>query len=206
VRSTAAYYIIRPKADRGGNLDIDTPLRELGEVDCSALRDAILAQDEAAWLEDKYRQEEFEVHYDTRSIVMVFVDLERWPDIVVSREPGWDRLADVALPVMNDIITRLYPPGGTVIRAMAAKLLAGKKITPHVDKHPSFHKGHRIHIPITTNPRVRFMIDGRPYQFKVGEAYELNNQKQHSVMNKGSEDRITFIFDYVPAESVQESP
>jgi len=42
------------------------------------------------------------------------------------------------------------------------------------------------------------MIDGRPYQFKIGEVYELNNQKQHSVMNKGSEDRITFIFDYVP--------
>ena len=42
------------------------------------------------------------------------------------------------------------------------------------------------------------MIDGRPYQLKVGEVYELNNQKQHSVMNRGSDDRITFIFDYVP--------
>ena len=57
-------------------------------------------------------------------------------------------------------------------------------------------------MPITTNPRVRFMIDGRPYQFKVGEAYEINNQKTHSVMNKGGEDRITFIFDYVPPEQV----
>jgi len=105
------------------------------------------------------------------------VDIERWPEIVVSQEPGWKRLSDVALPVMND-----------------------------VDKHQSFHKGHRIHIPITTNPRVRFMIDGQPYQFKLGEAYEINNQKQHSVMNKGDEDRITFIFDYVPPELVQESP
>ena len=187
-------------------MDIDTPLRELGEVDYAALRDAILAQDEAAWLEDSYRQEAFEVHHDTESIVLVFVNIERWPNIVVSQEPGWDRLADVALPVMNDIISRLYPPGGTVIRAMAAKLLAGNKIIPHVDKHQSFHKGHRIHVPITTNPRVRFMIDGQPYQFKVGEAYEINNQKKHSVMNKGNEDRITFIFDYVPPELVQESP
>ena len=185
-------------------MDIDVPLRELGEVDISALRDAILAQDESAWLEDSSRQETFEVHHDTESIVMVFVDLEKWPEIVVSQEPGWDRLADVALPLMNDVISRLYPPGGTVIRAMAAKLLSGKKITPHVDRHQSFHKGHRIHIPITTNPRVRFMIDGQPYQLQVGEAYEINNQKQHSVMNKGSEDRITFIFDYVPKESIQE--
>jgi hypothetical protein len=46
------------------------------------------------------------------------------------------------------------------------------------------------------------MIDGRPYKFQVGEAYEINNQKMHSVMNKGTEDRITFIFDYVPPEEL----
>ncbi len=46
------------------------------------------------------------------------------------------------------------------------------------------------------------MIDGRPYRLQVGNAYELNNQKNHSVMNKGSEDRITFIFDYVPAKHI----
>ena len=81
---------------------------------------------------------------------------------------------------------------------MAAKLLAGGIIKPHVDGHPSFHSGHRIHVPITTNSRVRFMIDGQPFKFEVGKAYEINNQKTHSVMNKGKEDRITFIFDYIP--------
>lgn len=187
-------------------MDIDTPLRKLGEVDCTALAEAILAQDEQAWLEDSHRQDAYEVHHDTQSIVMVFVDTKKWPDIVVSKESGWDRLSDVALPLMNDIISRLYPPGGTVIRAVAAKLLAGKKITPHIDRHQSFHRGHRIHVPITTNPRVRFMIDGQPHQLQVGEAYEVNNQKMHSVMNKGKEDRITFIFDYVPPEKMPESP
>ena len=48
------------------------------------------------------------------------------------------------------------------------------------------------------------MINGQPYQFKPGEAYEINNQKMHSVMNKGKEDRITFIFDYVPVDKVAE--
>ncbi len=42
------------------------------------------------------------------------------------------------------------------------------------------------------------MIDGRPYRLEVGQAYEINNQKMHSVLNKGGEDRINFIFDYVP--------
>ena len=92
-------------------MNIDTPLRELGPVDMDALRDAVLAQDEIAWQEDKYRQEEFEVHRSTESIVLVFVDLDQWPNIVVSQEPGWPRLSDVALPLMIDIISRFYPAG-----------------------------------------------------------------------------------------------
>ena len=187
-------------------MNIDTPLRELGPVDIADLREVILAQEDIAWDEDQYRQDEYEVHVATKSIVMIFVETKEWPDIEVTKEVGWNRLADVALPLMNDIIERHYSPGGTVIRAMAAKLLAGKNITPHWDKHPSFHCGHRIHVPITTNPRVRFNISGKPYQFKVGEAYEINNQKTHSVTNKGTEDRITFIFDYVPLGEIEKLP
>lgn len=183
-------------------MDIDTLLRELGSVDNLALSAAILAQEEEAWREDKYRQQAFDVHRETESIVLVFDNLKRWPEIEVVKEPGWDRLADVAVPVMHDIIDRFYPKGGTIIRAMAAKLLAGGKIKPHTDTHPSFHIGHRIHVPISTNSRVRFMIDGRPHRLEVGKAYEINNQKNHSVMNKGAEDRITFIFDYVPPDQL----
>ena len=69
-------------------MDIDTPLRKLGRIDSDALREAILAQDEIAWKEDKYRQEEFEVHHATESIVVLFVDIDKWPNIVVSQEPG----------------------------------------------------------------------------------------------------------------------
>ena len=184
-------------------MNIDSPLRELGPVDSEALRDVILSLDDETWRENLTRQEEFEVHRSTESVVMYFVDLDQWPDVEVTKEPGFKYLSELALPLMNDIISRCYQPGGTVIRAMAAKLLAGQKITRHWDKHPSFHCGHRIHVPITTNPRVRFMIDGQPYRFKIGEAYEINNQLHHSVMNKGNEDRITFIFDYVPKEEIE---
>lgn len=184
-------------------MDIDTPIRELGPIDSKALVEAILAQDEAVWHEEKHRQQAYEVHRETESIVLVFAEVDEWPQgLTVKKEPGWDRLAGVAVPVMHDIIGRFYPTGGSIIRAMAAKLLPGGKIKTHKDSHPSFHAGHRIHVPITTNPRVRFIIDGRPYKLRVGQAYEINNQKQHSVMNKGTEDRITFIFDYVPPEEL----
>ena len=183
-------------------MNIDGLIRELGPIDATELSAVILAQDDSVWLEDSYRQNTYEVHRQTETIALIFVNLDGWPEIDVTKQPGWDLLAPTAMPIMHEIIRRAYPPGGTIIRAMAAKLMAGGKITPHVDSHPSFHRGHRIHVPIQTNPRVRFMIDGRPQKLQPGQAYEINNQKSHSVMNKGSEDRITFIFDYVPADRI----
>lgn len=182
-------------------MNIDEPLKSLGKVDIGALSDAVLGLPAATWLENERRQQEYEVHRQTRSVVLVFCDGEK-SELVVEQREGWDALAPVAVPVMHELIERHYSPGGTIIRAMAAKLLAGGRINAHFDSHPTFRKSHRIHVPITTNSRVRFMIDGRPYRMNVGEAYEINNQKTHSVMNSGSDDRITFIFDYMPASEI----
>jgi quercetin dioxygenase-like cupin family protein len=182
-------------------MDISMPLRELGVIDTTALAKAILDQQEVAWHEDESRQKSFYVHDQTRSIILISIDDTKWPDRDVRKGPGWERLAGVAVPVMQEIINKHYAVGGEVIRAVAAGLIAGGSIKAHADIHQSFHCAHRIHVPITTNPRVWFTIDGQPYQLKVGRAYEVNNQKQHSVVNKGSEDRITFIFDYIPPVS-----
>ena len=182
-------------------MNIDTPLKSLGDVDSEALQKAILELDENAWLSNEQRQTDFEVHKQTQSIILVFCD-GPMHDLVVSKENGWDLLADTAVPVMHELLNRAYPPGGTIIRAMAAKLLSKGRIAPHFDSHSTFRRSHRIHVPISTNPRVRFMIDGRPYRMDVGLAYEINNQKTHSVINSGDEDRITFIFDYLPPEHI----
>ena len=186
-------------------MDIDVPLRELGAVAIDSLSEAILSLPQAAWLENQQRQQDYDVHRSTESIVLIFTDGAGWPDITLTRESGWDLLSSVAVPLMTGIIKNHYEHGGTIIRAMAAKLLPGEVISPHRDAHPSFHHGHRIHVPIKTNPRVRFMIEGQPYKMKVGEAYEINNQNTHSVMNKGAEERINFIFDYVPPKLIDAS-
>jgi hypothetical protein len=179
-------------------MDIEVPLRDLGAIDATALRDAIIGQDDVAWHEDEFRQKSYDVHHQTRSIVMLALDDTKWPERSVYQGHGWARIADIAVPIIQEIIEKHYPVGGELIRAVAAKLKAGANIKAHSDIHQSFHCAHRIHVPITTNPKVWFTIDGRPYQFKLDRAYEINNQKQHSVMNKGAEDRITFIFDYLP--------
>ena len=181
-------------------MDIDVPLRELGAIDTSALREAIFDQEEDAWYEDESRQKSFYMHDQTRSIVLLSLDDTKWPARHVSKGPGWERIANVAVPVMEEIVKKNYPTGGDVIRAVVASLKAGANIKAHTDGHKSFHSAHRIHVPISTNPRVWFTIGGLPHQFEVGQAYEINNQKQHSVVNKGDEDRVTFIFDYIPPD------
>jgi hypothetical protein len=182
-------------------LDIGVPYRDLGPVDMSALLARTLAQEPEAWREHELRQRSFEVHHDTHSIVLLFCD-SHWPDPAITREPGWARLADVAQPLMEGIIAKFYPPGGTILRAMAARLEVGGTIKPHIDAHESFVRAHRIHIPLTSSSQVRFTIDGRPCPMKPGHVYEINNQKTHSVMNRGKEARISFIFDYCPPGGV----
>ncbi|MDH3621255.1 MAG: aspartyl/asparaginyl beta-hydroxylase domain-containing protein [Gammaproteobacteria bacterium] len=182
-------------------MNIEEPLKDLGPLDAQGLIDAVLGLDDDAWFMNVNRQNDYEVHKQTQSVVMVFCDGPP-ENLEVSKEAGWDLLAEAAIPIMHDLIGRYYPPGGTIIRAMAAKLLSGGRINPHFDSHATFRASHRIHVPITTNPRVRFTIDGRPFHLKVGQAYEINNQKTHSVINSGKEDRITFIFDYMPPDFV----
>lgn len=182
-------------------MNIDEPMKLLGEVQADPLSQAILGLDAEIWLENQSRQDNYEVHKQTQSVVLVFCN-GPIDDLEVTQQSGWDLLADVAVPVMHDLIRRHYQRGGTIIRAMAAKLLAGGRINAHFDSHASFRHSHRIHVPITTNNRVRFTIDGKPFQLQPGQAYEINNQKTHSVINSGNDDRITFIFDYMPPDQI----
>lgn len=176
--------------------------RDLGPVDCDGLLAAVEGLDEASWARNAYRQESFNVHRSTHSIVLCFLDIDRWPHLAINRDAGWGTLGSSAQPVMDGIIASHYEPGGVVIRAMAVRLPPGGRITPHVDEHESLRVSHRIHLPLITNPRVRFFIDGVPHRFEAGRAVEVNNQLSHSVMNDGTSGRVHFIFDYLPAAEV----
>ena len=69
-------------------MDIDGPLRELGAVNASALIEAVVGQDDAAWSEDESRQKSFYVHDQTRSIVLIALDDTKWPERHVHRGRG----------------------------------------------------------------------------------------------------------------------
>lgn len=175
---------------------IETPIRPLGFVDCRRLTERVLETDEAAWHADDRRQNEYEVHAQTQSIILVF--FRGWPQVEVSHAGGWDAYADVVMPVMEEIVAKHYPPGGMVLRVMFARLLPGCRIEPHVDRHQSFSVAHRIHVPLVTNPGVEFIVGMERIPPVAQHAFEINNSLPHGVTNRGDTARIHLIFDYAP--------
>lgn len=176
-------------------MKLDEKLRTLGPVDHAPLKSAMLAAPAELWLEEQLRQKSFDVHAKTHSIILLFA--EGWPDIRVTQHGGWGRFAPFALPLIKEIVRKHYSTQGTVIRAMLAKLLAGKSIDEHFDDHPSFSVSHRIHVPLVTNEQVQFVIAGKPHYLQEGIAYEVSNLDYHYVANPSEQDRVHFIFDYV---------
>ena len=82
----------------------------------------------------------------------------------------------------------------TSVRLM--KLHAGAVIKEHTDHEMSFEEGEaRFHIPITTNPKVEFYLDGERLIMKEGECWYLNLSLKHRVANFGESDRIHLVID-----------
>jgi hypothetical protein len=172
------------------------PTVPLGKIECSELTRKVLSLDEAAWLADSRRQDDYDVHAQTQSIILSFC--EGWPDVKVFRAAGWDLLATEAQQVIDRVIEKHYPRGGTILRSMMARLPPGRRIARHTDGHPSFAVAHRIHVPLVTNPGVEFIVGDERLPPRAHYAFELNNLMAHSVVNRGDIARIHFIFDYAP--------
>lgn len=175
---------------------IDTPIRPLGEVDCRRLIERLTTTDDSAWYEDHRRQDDYEVHVETQSIILVF--FTGWPEIQVSHASGWTDFGALAMPIMQEIVARHYPPGGMVLRVVLARLLPSCRIHLHYDRHPSFSVAHRIHVPLFLNPDVEFIVGTERIALQAQHAFELNNAMPHSVANNGDTARIHLIFDYSP--------
>jgi aspartyl/asparaginyl beta-hydroxylase (cupin superfamily) len=79
---------------------------------------------------------------------------------------------------------------------MLARMAPGGVIKPHRDANPAAKWPHKIHVPIQTNDKVVFFVEGIGYRMPEGEAFEVNNMGVHAVENNGDSDRIHLIFEY----------
>jgi len=172
-------------------------LRELGSVDLAQLKSTINRISQKVWTQETVtRENDFECFHHTEHIIFRFPDSLADRTIVHSN-PIWDIWKPMLLPIMNKAVESYGYNNGSIKAVMLAKLKAGYSIDAHRDGSPSYYFLHKIHIPIQTNEKVDFYIEPHTYNLKEGIAYEVNNLVTHSVANRGKEDRIHLIFEYV---------
>ncbi|MCE7992564.1 MAG: aspartyl/asparaginyl beta-hydroxylase domain-containing protein [Roseivirga sp.] len=111
--------------------------------------------------------------------------------------PSWKAWESALLPLLQEATALYGYKNGFYPKVMLAKIPAKGFIPPHVDGGIRGFAPHKIHIPIQTNPDCFFFIEKEKHNLKEGVAYEVNNGKQHGVVNNGTTDRIHLIFEYL---------
>jgi Tfp pilus assembly protein PilF len=166
----------------GSDFDVSAILAKVGDIPAQK------------WTESG-RERLFAVHKDTQSMQLVhFEDFQyKKPEY---RELYSD-LEEVMQPVI-DYISDYYRDNGFVVRMILAKLLPGGSIPKHTDTGYSLLNCHRVHIPLITSGDVVFSVGGEEINMRVGEFWEINNGVTHGVENRGAEDRIHLIVDWMP--------
>lgn len=177
-----------------------TSIRRLGPVDIAALKAAVLAIPEAVWdAENAGKPNRFEALDRTRHIVFRFVDSVR--DWRGSHDrPAWAEWRALIEPVLQRAVAPYAYANGVFPRVMLARMAAGGEIKPHRDANAAAKWPHKIHVPLLTNEKVTFYVDGVGYHLPEGEAAEVNNMGVHAVKNDGDSDRIHLIFEYYDAD------
>lgn len=76
------------------------------------------------------------------------------------------------------------------------RLTPGSEIKPHKDYDLVFWDGFvRLHIPIITNDKVEFLLEGEAINMQEGECWFADFSKTHSVANRGKTDRVHLVID-----------
>jgi aspartyl/asparaginyl beta-hydroxylase len=96
-------------------------------------------------------------------------------------------------PGIAAALTQLQCP---LSAARVLRLAPGSVIREHRDDDLRFENGEaRLHIPLITNPRVEFFVDGQRVIMEPGECWYLNLSLPHRVQNRGAQQRIHLVVD-----------
>ncbi len=96
-------------------------------------------------------------------------------------------------PALRGVIESFHCPVEAV-RLM--RLAPGSAIHAHRDHDLDAAEGRaRIHVPVTTNRQVSFLLNGVAVAMVPGEAWYLRLADPHAVRNDGASDRVHLVLD-----------
>jgi hypothetical protein len=99
-----------------------------------------------------------------------------------------------ACPYLAQVIASL---GATVGRSRLMRLSGQAEVKPHIDQGYYWADRVRVHVPIVTQPTVRFECGDTTINMAAGECWIFDTWREHRVVNDAAQARIHLVVDTV---------
>jgi hypothetical protein len=104
-----------------------------------------------------------------------------------------------ASPYIMEVMAALGAVWG---RGRLMGLAPGAEVPSHVDLRYYWRTHFRVHIPVITNPEVRFHCGGESVHMDPGEVWVFDSFRMHRVHNGGTEKRVHLVLDTVGGDGL----
>lgn len=102
-----------------------------------------------------------------------------------------------ACPALLQVFASL---GATIGRSRLMRLSGKAEVTRHADQGYYWAERVRVHVPVVTQPSVRFECGDAAVHMAAGECWIFDTWRQHRVLNDATEARIHLVIDTVGGE------
>ncbi|HET9835625.1 MAG TPA: aspartyl/asparaginyl beta-hydroxylase domain-containing protein [Rhodanobacteraceae bacterium] len=131
------------------------------------------------------------------------------PLISVEGDPDSDAIAGPMRPTpylehcpyLSQVLARIGAVWG---RTRLMKLAGGAEVTPHADINYYWRDRVRVHVPILTQPGVRFICGDAEVNMAPGECWIFDTWRPHRVINVAGRERVHLVADTVGSETFWE--
>ena len=104
------------------------------------------------------------------------------------------------MPYVQQVMATL---GGVWTRSRLMGLGPGAEVPTHLDAHYHWRTHMRIHVPITTDPKVLFTCGDETIHMAPGECWLFDSFRWHRVENGWTERRVHLVLDTVMTPTLQ---
>lgn len=124
------------------------------------------------------------------------------PLVAVGGDPGNEAFAGpmaptpalLQCPYLQQVFASL---GATIGRSRLMRLSGQAEVTRHADQGYYWAERVRVHVPIETQPGVRFECGDQVVNMAAGECWIFDTWRQHRVLNDDPRERIHLVVDTV---------
>lgn len=173
---------------------LDVDYKCVGEISKQLITNLLNSINENDWFEDDYRKSVSNMQ-DCNSIpirhalVCVFgYGLESIKQI--EKRKLFDKFFPHIEPILNEL-KKYYE--FRQYACFISRLNPGGVIGMHPDTGAFLELCHRVHVPLKSNSKVRYVIENNSYYWEPGKIYEFDNTREHGVINESEEERIHLV-------------